>query len=79
MNTKSKMVVISILAALVVGISSGSYSVSQVNAQGSGEQGEQDSQTAMQKADCEQLKSKMDTDQDAAAQYNSKDCADLLK
>ena len=74
----SKIAVISILAALVVGISSGSYSVIQVNAVGSGEQDEQDSQTAMQKADCEQLKERMGTDQNAADQYKSKDCAGLL-
>lgn len=74
----SKIAVIGILAALVVGIFSGNYNIIQVNAVGSGEQEEQDSQTAMQKQECEQLKSQMSTDQSAADQYKSKDCAGLL-
>jgi hypothetical protein len=79
MSTTSKLVVSGILAILVVALSSGSYSIIQVNAQGSGAQQEQESQTALQKQDCMQLKGKMANDEAAAAQYKSKDCESLLK
>lgn len=40
---------------------------------------EEESQTALQKQDCMQLKAKMANDEAAAAQYKSKDCESLLK
>jgi len=40
---------------------------------------EQESQTALQKQDCMQLKAKMANDEAAAAQYKSKDCDSLFK
>ena len=79
MNTTSKLIFSSILAILVVTLSSGSYSINQVNAQGAGQQEEDESQKGMQIEDCKQLKDKMANDKDAADQYESKDCADLLK
>jgi hypothetical protein len=45
----------------------------------SGAQLEEESQTALQKQDCSQLKAKMANDEAAAAQYKSKDCEGLLK
>lgn len=45
----------------------------------SGAQQEQESQTAIQKQDCMQLKAKMPNDEAAAAQYKSKDCESLFK
>jgi len=77
LRTTFKMTIIGILAILVA-LSSGSYSIIQVNAQGSGAQQEQESQTALQKQDCMQLKAKMANDEAAAAQYKSKDCESLL-
>jgi hypothetical protein len=40
---------------------------------------EQESQTALLKQDCMQLKEKMANDEPTAAQYKSKDCESLLK
>jgi hypothetical protein len=77
LRTTFKMIIIGILAILVA-LSSGSYSIIQVNAQGSGAQQEQESQTALQKQDCMQLKAKMANDEAAAVQYKSKDCESLL-
>jgi hypothetical protein len=77
MNTTSKMIVSGILAILVVAISSGSYSINQVNAQG-GMQEEEESQRALQIQECQQLKDKMANDPAAAQQYQSKDCEGLL-
>ena len=85
MNTTSKMMISGILAILVVTISSGSYSITQVNAQGSGQNATQDDpclqppsaaqeqacQEAMQRQECKSLPT---TD----PQYQSKGCAELL-
>jgi uncharacterized membrane protein len=76
MNITSKMTVSGILAILVVAISSGSYSINQVNAQSMQE--EEESQRALQIQDCQQLQARMANDSEAAAQYQSKDCAGLL-
>jgi hypothetical protein len=88
MNTISKMTVVCILAVLVMVISSGTYSMIQVNAQGSGaqdpcsqppsQQQEQACQEFLQKQDCMMLKSKMTGNDEAAALYQKKDCAGLL-
>ena len=88
MNTVSKMTVVCILAVLVVVISSGRYSIIQVNAQGSGaqdpcsqppsQQQEQACQESMQKQDCMMLKSKMTGNDEASDLYKKKDCAGLL-
>jgi len=40
---------------------------------------EEESQTALLKQDCMQLKGKMANDEAAASQYKSKDCESLLK
>ena len=77
MSTTSKMIVSGILAILVVAISSGSYSINQVNAQSMQE--EEESQRSLQIQDCQQLKDKMADDPAAAEQYKSKDCEGLLK
>ena len=77
MNTPSKMMISGIVAVLVVAISSGSYSINQVNAQ-TGQQTEEESQRALQIQDCQQLQARMANDSEAAAQYQSKDCAGLL-
>ena len=78
------MIVSGILAILVVTLSSGSYSITQINAQDPcseppSQQQEQACQEAMQKQDCMQLQAKMANDAQAAQQYESKKCADLLK
>jgi len=76
------MMISGILAILVVTISSGSYSITQVNAQGSGAQQdpclqppsaaqEQACQESMQRQECMSLPT---TD----PQYQSKGCAELL-
>jgi hypothetical protein len=78
MNTTSKMMISGILAILVVTISSGSYSITQVNAQQqdpclqppSAAQ-EQACQESMQRQECMSLPT---TD----PQYQSKGCAELL-
>ena len=44
-----------------------------------GAQLEEESQTALQKQDCMQLKAKMANNEAAASQYKSKDCESLLK
>jgi hypothetical protein len=68
-----------ILAAAILTVTvMTSMTAGQVYAQG-GAQQEQESQTALQKQDCMQLKGKMATDEAAAAQYKSKDCESLLK
>ena len=88
MNTISKMTVVCILAVLVMVISSGRYSMIQVNAQGSGaqdpcsqppsQQQEQACQEFLQKQDCMMLKSKMHGNDEASDLYKKKDCAGLL-
>ena len=65
MSTTSKMVITGILAVLVVALSSGSYSITQVNAQTA--EDEATSQRNLQIQDCQQLQARMANDTDAGS------------
>jgi len=75
MHKKTIILAAAILTVTVVT----SMTAAQVNAQGNGAQHEAESQKAMQIAHCKDLKSRMASDESAAAQYKSKDCEGLLK
>jgi hypothetical protein len=70
MNTGTKMVVIGCLAVLVVALSSGSLSTTQVKALSDASE--------KQKQECMQLRHKMPNDENTALNYRAEECKRII-